>query len=301
MVAVQDALGNTVTTATTSITVAFTTGTNSEGATLSGTTTVAAVAGAATFPGLSVNRVGSYQLTATGGSLTSGNSTAFSITAKPLNGTFTVAASKAYDASTSATVLTRNLTGVVGSDTVTLTGGTAAYDTKNVGTGKTVTLTGATLTGADAGNYTLSSVATTTANITAVGITGTFTVAASKVYDGTTDATVTGTNLTGVIGTDAVTLSGGTAAYDTKNVGTGKTVTLTGATLAGADAGNYTLTSVATTTAAITALETTRHLLGCPVQSVRRNHGRHRHSPQRHRKDRHGRCVAHRRHRPCHG
>ena len=35
----------------------------------------------------------------------------------------------------------------------TLTGGTATFDNKNVGTGKTVTLTGATLTGADAGNY----------------------------------------------------------------------------------------------------------------------------------------------------
>ena len=50
---------------------------------------------------------------------------------------------------------------MVGGDTVSLAGGTATFDNKNVGTGKTVTLTGATLTGADAGNYTLTSVGTT--------------------------------------------------------------------------------------------------------------------------------------------
>ena len=49
---------------------------------------------------------------------------------------------------------------------VSLTGGTATFADKNVGNGKTVTLTGATLSGRDAGNYILDSVATTTANIT---------------------------------------------------------------------------------------------------------------------------------------
>ncbi len=171
VVTVQDALGNTVTGATTPVTLAFTSGTNTEGATLTGTAIVAAIDGVASFAGLSVNRVGNYQLHATGGSLTAADSTAFSITPKPITGTFTVDATKTYDATTTANVTDRGLTGVMGTDAVTLSGGTATYDTKDVGPAKTVTLTGATLAGADAANYTLSSVATTTAAITAKPIT----------------------------------------------------------------------------------------------------------------------------------
>ena len=56
---------------------------------------------------------------------------------------------------------------MLGTDAVSLTGGTAAFDTKNIGTAKTVTATGFLLSGADAGNYTLSNpTETTTANIT---------------------------------------------------------------------------------------------------------------------------------------
>src|SRR5207244_1594766 len=55
-VTVQDAQGNTVTTATTSITVAI--GTNPASGTLAGTTTVAAVSGVATFSNLSIDKAG---------------------------------------------------------------------------------------------------------------------------------------------------------------------------------------------------------------------------------------------------
>jgi filamentous hemagglutinin family protein len=72
--------------------------------------------------------------------------------------------------------------------------------------------------------------------------------AGDKVYDGTTAATVNGT-LDGVISGDTVSLIGGI--FDTKNAGTGKTVTVTTTALSGIDAGNYTLTT-ATTTAEIT-------------------------------------------------
>src|SRR6185312_12643835 len=170
---------------------------------------------------------------------------------KDITGSFT-AKNKPYDATTSATVNSESPNGIIGTDVVTLTGGTATFDTKNVGTGKTVTLTGASLSGADAGNYNLISVGTTTANITSIGITGSFT-AKNKPYDATTSATVNSESPNGIIGTDVVNLTGGTATFDTKNVGTGKTVTLTGASLSGADAGNYNLTSVGTTTANITA------------------------------------------------
>ena len=137
---------------------------------------------------------------------------------------------------------------------VSLTGGTATFDTKNVGTGKTVTGTGFTLAGADAGNYVLASTTlTTTADITAATVTGSIT-ANNKVYDGTTAATLATRTLSGVLGTDDVALTGGSSAFADKNVGTGKTVTATGLTLAGTDAGNYVLaSSTLTTTADITA------------------------------------------------
>ena len=70
-----------------------------------------------------------------------------------------------------------------------------AFDTKNVGTDKTVTVSGLSLTGADAGNYVLTP-PTTTANITAATLTVTGITASNKVYDGTTDATLDTTNAT---------------------------------------------------------------------------------------------------------
>src|SRR5438477_4528183 len=178
-------------------------------------------------------------------------STTANITAKHITGKFT-ADNKVYDGNNSATVLTRSLVDAITGDAVSLTGGTATFSDQNVGTGKTVTLTGAGLSGTDAPNYVLDSVATTTANITAKHITGSFT-ADNKVYDGNNTVTVLTRSLSGVIAPDVVTLTGGTATFADKNVGNGKVVTLTGGTLSGTDAGNYVLDSVATTTANITA------------------------------------------------
>lgn len=88
------------------------------------------------------------------------------VAAKSLTGSFT-ADNKFYDGTTAATVLTRSVSGKVGSDDVSLSGGTATFASANVGNGQTVTLTGASLAGTAASNYTLGSVSTTTANITA--------------------------------------------------------------------------------------------------------------------------------------
>ncbi len=114
-----------------------------------------------------------------------------------------------------------------------------------------MTLAGAVLAGEDAGNYDLTDVATTTADITARDISGAFD-SADKVYDGTRTAVATNRRPLGTISGDSVSLTGGDASFDNKLVGAGKTVTLAGASLAGADAGNYHLTGVATTTADIT-------------------------------------------------
>src|SRR5262249_52439641 len=160
------------------------------------------------------------------------------------------ASNKVYDATTAATITSRTLTGVLGTEVVNYVGGTATFADKSVGTGKTVTATGLGLSGPDAGNYTVNSTATTTADITALALTGSIT-AASKVYDATTTAAIVTRTLGGVLGTDAVNLTGGTATFADKKVGTGKTVTATGLGLSGTDAGNYTVNSTATTTADI--------------------------------------------------
>ncbi|PWR17490.1 YDG domain-containing protein, partial [Zavarzinia compransoris] len=173
------------------------------------------------------------------------------ITAKALTASLTGTASKIYDGTTTATLTAGNLdlAGVLGTEAVSLTPVTAGtYDTKTVGTGKVVTVTGLTLTGTDAANYTLASttITGTIGTITAKALTASLTGTASKVYDGTGGATLAAGNysLAGVIGTDNVTLTPLTAGtYDTKTVGTGKTVTVTGLTLTGTDAANYTLAS----------------------------------------------------------
>ena len=78
-VAIQDAGSNTLLGSSASVTLAI--GTNPGGGTLSGTTTVAAVNGVATFSNLSINKAGTgYTLTATSGALTSATSSAFNIT-----------------------------------------------------------------------------------------------------------------------------------------------------------------------------------------------------------------------------
>ncbi len=79
-VTVQDGLGNTVTGFTGNVAVAI--GTNPGGGALSGTTTVAAVNGVATFSTLSINRTGTgYTLTASGTGLATGGSAAFNVSA----------------------------------------------------------------------------------------------------------------------------------------------------------------------------------------------------------------------------
>jgi hypothetical protein len=78
-VSIEDIAGNVVTTDTSAVTLAL--GGGTVGAVLSGTKTVNAVAGVATFSTLAVDKVGSaYVLNATDGSLTAAASTAFNIT-----------------------------------------------------------------------------------------------------------------------------------------------------------------------------------------------------------------------------
>src|SRR5207253_2937455 len=140
-----------------------------------------------------------------------------------------------------------NLAGLVGGDAVSLSAGAAAYDDKNVGAGKTVTVSGLSLAGPAGGNYILvSSVISAAIGIidaAAMAASLTVTLRDALASSATASPAASNYNLAGLIGGDAVSLSSGGAAYDDKNVGTGKTVTVSGLSLAGPDSGNYVLPS----------------------------------------------------------
>ncbi len=154
---------------------------------------------------------------------------------------------KVYDGTNAAAVnLSSNaLTG----DMLTLAYGTANFDDKNVGNSKTVTVNGITISGVGAVNYSVNPTANTTADITPFGLTVSAT-ANNKAYDATNTATV---NLSSnVLAGDVLVLSYTNAIFNDQNVGTGKTVSVTGISISGADAGNYTFNTSTGTTASIT-------------------------------------------------
>ena len=132
---------------------------------------------------------------------------------------------------------------VSGADTATPTIKVKKADTA----GATLTVTYTTDTHYGSANTTIT---VAQKEVTISGIT-----AANKEYDGSTTAIPTGTAvINGKVGSDDVTVTAGTATFADKNVGTGKTVTFTGYSLSGADAGNYNLKAQpASVTANITA------------------------------------------------
>ncbi|TBV01674.1 MBG domain-containing protein [Phytopseudomonas dryadis] len=80
----------------------------------------------------------------------------------------------------------------------------------------------------------------------------------NKTYDGTAAAALSGTANVTAIGADQVAISGtGTGAFDDKNAGTGKAVTVTGYTLSGIDADNYNLLQPTGLTATINKAQAT--------------------------------------------
>ena len=98
----------------------------------------------------------------------------FTVTIAPKTVTITglSASNKVYDGTTNATISgTAIVSGKVGTDDVSVSGGSAAFADANVGTGKTVTFTGYTLSGTKANNYTLSAQPSATANITQAALT----------------------------------------------------------------------------------------------------------------------------------
>src|SRR5207248_557046 len=126
---------------------------------------------------------------------------------------------------------------------------TATFADKNVGTAKSVSVGGISISGTDAGNYTFNTTASTTAAVTPRALTVAAT-GVNKVYDTTTTATVALAD--NHLGSDDVTDTYTTATFADKNVGTAKGVSVSGISIGGADAGNYSFNTTASTSADIT-------------------------------------------------
>ena len=190
--------------------------------------------------------LGDYAVTQTNGTLTI---TPFQFFFGPHGGVgpriVGAANDKVYDAGTAATGGV-NVLGLLGSDTLTATATSAAFDTKNVAGGKTVTFGGVAVQG-DAttlANYTLGG--TTSVTTTAAVTPAPLTLSAStdtKVYDRTTASSRIPT-VTGLLGSD--TLTGLTQAFADRNVlgaGASTLVVQNGYVLADGNGGaNYALT-----------------------------------------------------------
>ena len=183
--------------------------------------------------------------------VSAGQTTTANITAKSLTVSGITASNKTYDANTNATVNIGSVSysGLVSGDnfTVSVSG---TFDNKNVGTGKTVTLS-SSYSGSDVSNYSITNQASTTANVTAKALTVSGITASDKTYDGSTSATLGTSNIlySGLINGDS--FSGSySGTFNNANVGAGKTVTIS-SSYSGDDVSNYSVTSQSSTTASI--------------------------------------------------
>ncbi|PHV37428.1 YDG domain-containing protein [Janthinobacterium sp. BJB304] len=167
-----------------------------------------------------------------------------------------VAGNKVYDGTATASLNTAGATfaGMIGGDSLSVSGASGSFADKNAGTGKTVSISGIVLGGTDAGNYNLTgTTASGTADISKATISGvTGIVAGNKVYDGGVAASLNmaGASFTGMVGGDNLTVSGASGSFADKNAGNGKTVNISGMVLGGTDAGNYDFTNAAATSTA---------------------------------------------------
>jgi hypothetical protein len=133
---------------------------------------------------------------------------------------------------------------------VALVPGIAAFGNKNAGRSKAVTYSGFRLGGADAGKFALSAPAgTSMANVDKRTL-GVIASGSNRVYDGSiaVEVILADNRIAG----DALTLSYSGANFADKNAGNDKTVRVSGISLAGIDAGNYSVNTSTATSASIT-------------------------------------------------
>lgn len=193
-------------------------------------------------------------------------------------GTSTTGVSSSSNPSTygSAITLTATVTGTGNGNTPS---GTVTFYTNGVsvgtgtlsGSGATATATLALSSTLAAGSYSitaswpgdndynLSSSGTLSQTVNQKSVTAGLTGTVSKTYNGTTAATLSSGNytLSGVVSGDTVTLNDPTSGtYGTRNAGIGETVTVTGLSISGTSAANYTLSSTSASAAVGTINQT---------------------------------------------
>ncbi|WP_332701469.1 beta strand repeat-containing protein [Devosia sp.] len=164
--------------------------------------------------------------------------------------------SRTYDSTTGLAASIFGLGNLASGETLTLSG-IGSMANKNAGDGKAVTL--GTLALGDgtgfASNYTLVGGANTV-DIAKAAITSIADIYANdKTYDGTTaaDLDLTEARFNGRVSGDTLEVASAIGAFADRNAGAGRMVSISGLTLGGADAGNYTLANAtAATTADIT-------------------------------------------------
>jgi hypothetical protein len=165
-----------------------------------------------------------------------------------------VGVDKVYNGTTSAELSgTPSYVGLVNGESLSVTGvANATFDNKNVGTGKTVTISGLTDPN---GNYAVT-LPTVTASIAPKEVVIVDLSGANKPYDGTLSGTLTGTaNLLGVdLADQASVVLGGTplVSFVSENAGTGIGLVVSGYALSGAEALNYQVVQPAGLSADIT-------------------------------------------------
>jgi filamentous hemagglutinin family protein len=199
------------------------------------------------------------------------------ITKAPLTAVGIGASDKVYDGTTNATLNYTNasLSGLasvdVGNVTLDHSGATAAFTTANVGNGLQINISGLGITGTGSSNYQMTSTATAHATITQASLTITGTTVANKTYNGSTTGTLSNPGtLVGVVAADvaggiaalSLNSSGVTPVFTTANAGNGVAVTVTGFTLNGTSANNYSLTQPTGITANITPVTLGINLAG---------------------------------------
>lgn len=188
-----------------------------------------------------------------------------------------VADDKVYDSTTIASLNIGGVSvfGVIGGDDVELdaSGAVGSFATKNVGTGISVTASGFSLSGGDAGNYVVAQPSGLAADITRANLVISGITAVDKVYDGTTTASVDLSNITatGLFGGDSITPvadPNGSITFASKDVGADIPVAISGINLTGPDAGNYNLQlSAGPLSADITRRSLSVDLTGYPIKT----------------------------------
>ncbi len=178
-------------------------------------------------------------------SLAAGQTAAATIAARALTAT-AYASNKTYDGNTTAATALAIAGGLVGTETVSATGG-ATFNSKDVANANLVTVNSTALVdgsnGGLASNYSLAAGQTAAAAIAAKALTISGMTAVNKVYDGNASAVLNSGTLDGLIDAETLAFVGQTGTFSDKNVGTAKTVAVTGAALANGTglASNYSI------------------------------------------------------------